>query len=786
MAQEFVEVGSGLNVYEWPGVVEGRAKWLETPADVIEFTQGGKDVSDVIVVVRGGTTTFLTMALNAGIRGVITLQGAPESHLGIIAREYGIPCVMSVKFSKGVRTSRGETIPADGARVRIDASKRPTGVISVDASAPVDDSPPPPAAAGMSEEQMAQIMALLANFLGKTPHGPAGDAEMRKDMKTSVLTLDDASVKRTLTPEEVNELIRYYTWNEWDALAARATEGESGLIPRQEYEAMGILNCWFKHPEWMEVIEKKVGIDGMVGIGARAKKEVGTKINLLHLWAMATAPSFGRGIALELKLHDKEYETQRIVDTITRARRLYKGLWGDGAMLSSMREYRAPVLDSEWIDRFAKDRLELDSEESRSTFQRFNGATELLGFLLHFDNRLGLGDSGPYPTKDGGFVLVRDLFINEPAFPWSETLKGLPYAVTIAMFFAPGSDLKVQLTDLSTVFTTPANYLPYVKGVAAYTREKWDSPMSELKPLSLADMGKLRHEAEAKSKVLYERIAGMSKKDKILAGAMVYTAGFVLPAARAAGVHDDLVANHGFLEVDPAVEACYQTIISGVATEMIPRLFLTGSWGNPVPEKPVTNTTGGDELAVTHALRVRGMADAKALGEISGLDMPRVEKVLEALTERGHAKALTGRIKGFTLTPSGVARAVLLAGDAFTADVRKRLTPVYEAFLGPNRAFKQVITDWQQRHESKVDENKIKSALGDVHDATSDILERAVAIDKRFEHYLNRLDGALARFDGGDANALARPLSGSYHDVWMELHQDLLLTLGKTRTEHDE
>ena len=97
----FEKVGTGLNVYESPDDVEGVVKWLETPEDVIAFATSGEDVSDVIVIARGGTTTFLTMALNAGIRGVVTLQGAPESHLGILCREYGIPCVMSVVVREG-------------------------------------------------------------------------------------------------------------------------------------------------------------------------------------------------------------------------------------------------------------------------------------------------------------------------------------------------------------------------------------------------------------------------------------------------------------------------------------------------------------------------------------------------------------------------------------------------------------------------------------------------------------------------------------------------------------
>jgi len=62
----------------------------------------------------------MTTELASGIAGLITLQGAPESHLGILSREIGIPCVMSVAFTEGVQTDRGETIPADGTKLRLD------------------------------------------------------------------------------------------------------------------------------------------------------------------------------------------------------------------------------------------------------------------------------------------------------------------------------------------------------------------------------------------------------------------------------------------------------------------------------------------------------------------------------------------------------------------------------------------------------------------------------------------------------------------------------------------
>jgi PEP-utilising enzyme, mobile domain len=782
----FELVGTGLNVYESPEVVEGRAKWLETPEDVISFVQDRADVSDVIVVARGGTTTFLTMALNAGVRGVVTLQGAPESHLGIVCREFGIPCIMSVTFEKGVRTGRGETIPADGTRIRLDVSARPQGTVSAEAGAPADDSPPPAdAAPAMTEEQLAQIRLLLEKFGGTVPHGPDGDAIMQAEMKTRVLYADDDSVHRDLTVAEVNEAIRYYTWNEWDALAARATEGESGLIPRQEYEAIGIMNCWFRHPEWLRAIQDRVGPDGMVEIGSLGRREIGTKVNMLHLWALATATSFGRGIATELNLHDLDYKADRVRETFAIARRLYKGLWDSGPILSSMRGFHAPVLDPAWIERFSADRTPLDDEATRAAFTRFNGAAELMGFLMHFDNRLGLGDSGPYPLPDGGFAIVRDLFVNETAFHWAAGIEGLPYTFTLALFFDGDSGLDVQMNDLSTMFTTPANYLPFVQGVAVYARDRWDSPVADVRLLSADELDTMRTRCEQQSAALYRRIASMTKREKIEAGALVYTSGFALPVARAAGMLDELVSDYGFGGIHPAVEACYDTIISGVATEMIPRLFLTGSWGKPVPEDSSgALAADGSEFAVLHALRVRGFARAAQVAESSGLTDDQVTAVLTGTTSRGHTKERTGRISGYTLTPAGRARYVLLRDDTVSVDAKRVVSEAYAAFLEPNKAFKQLTTQWQLEPGS--DRGQFLAQLDQINDAVLAVVDQTASAQPRFAGYRPRFQAAVEEFRGGNDDALAKPMTGSYHDVWMELHEDLLVTLGRPRDAEDE
>src|SRR3954469_18309601 len=123
ITEDFKLVATGLSVYQDENPVEGPVAWLDTPAAVIAFVSSGR-AAESIVVARGGTTTFLTPALTAGVKGVVPLQGHPESHLGILSREYGIPCVMGVSFTEGVRSSRGEVIPAEGATVRIDVSEQ--------------------------------------------------------------------------------------------------------------------------------------------------------------------------------------------------------------------------------------------------------------------------------------------------------------------------------------------------------------------------------------------------------------------------------------------------------------------------------------------------------------------------------------------------------------------------------------------------------------------------------------------------------------------------------------
>ena len=52
----------------------------------------------------------------------------------------------------------------------------------------------------------------------------------------------------------------------------------------------------------------------------------------------------------------------------------------------------------------------------------------------------------------------------------------------------------------------------------------------------------------------------------------------------------------------------------------------------------------------------------------------------------------------------------------------------------------------------------------------------------RLQPYAPRLEAVCQRVAGGETNMFTGVMCGSYHDVWMELHEDLILTQGIDRT----
>ncbi len=69
----------------------GVLRSVQSIQDVLELMQ--KDLSETIVFTTSASATTLT-PIFPKIKGIICTAGGPTSHLAIVAREFGLPCVM--------------------------------------------------------------------------------------------------------------------------------------------------------------------------------------------------------------------------------------------------------------------------------------------------------------------------------------------------------------------------------------------------------------------------------------------------------------------------------------------------------------------------------------------------------------------------------------------------------------------------------------------------------------------------------------------------------------------
>jgi signal transduction protein with GAF and PtsI domain len=114
------DLGSGVTVFA-ADPVQGRWKMLHSPDDVLELMDAGAE--GVVAGVQDAGATFLAPIFDE-LTAVVCMSGTPSSHIGIVSREYQVPCIMATAFAGGV--------PEDGATVAVDCSAA-TGVVrSVD------------------------------------------------------------------------------------------------------------------------------------------------------------------------------------------------------------------------------------------------------------------------------------------------------------------------------------------------------------------------------------------------------------------------------------------------------------------------------------------------------------------------------------------------------------------------------------------------------------------------------------------------------------------------------
>ncbi len=197
------------------------------------------------------------------------------------------------------------------------------------------------------------------------------------------------------------------------------------------------------------------------------------------------------------------------------------------------------------------------------------------------------------------------------------------------------------------------------------------------------------------------------------------------------------------------------------------------------------------DLLVLHTLRVKGLVTPQALADLTRLDPSEISAVLTTAVVSGHASVREGKAVNYRLTPEGKAHATELLRKSVDAPAQAAAERIYEVFLPLNNELKELTTDWQMRdgepndHSDPAYEAAVIGRLAAVGTAIGAALPQPGEPLGRMARYRERFDSAVARVQAGDNTAFARPMADSFHDAWMELHQDLLFTLDKERSAAD-
>jgi hypothetical protein len=190
------------------------------------------------------------------------------------------------------------------------------------------------------------------------------------------------------------------------------------------------------------------------------------------------------------------------------------------------------------------------------------------------------------------------------------------------------------------------------------------------------------------------------------------------------------------------------------------------------------------DLPVLQAVRLKGRVSRDDLAATLGGDLV---DVVDRLVRSG--LLLDGPM--LRLSSEGRERLSGLLADERSQVDTAAILAAYGEFRSVNTEFKALVTDWQLKdgapntHEDAGYDSAVLARLDEVHRRVTPTIAAAATQLPRLSRYSVKLQAALDNIHAGETMWLARPLIDSYHTVWFELHEELILAAGRTREADD-
>ncbi len=225
--------------------------------------------------------------------------------------------------------------------------------------------------------------------------------------------------------------------------------------------------------------------------------------------------------------------------------------------------------------------------------------------------------------------------------------------------------------------------------------------------------------------------------------------------------------------------------------------FTFGNYTNSSPDSGPTATEqlgvqSGDETAidvdedlVLHVLRVRGFITSEGLMESLGA-VPT--DMMTSFLNQGWVNYMESRDM-YTLTTEGTEEQQRRQESSADPSLTEALSPGYEHFLQLNTEFKALCGRWQLKDGASNDHSDFAydklqiDALSSLADRVRPVITQLSEVLPRLARYNGRLQAAAQRVATGETKMFTGVMCGSFHDIWMELHEDLIRLQGIDRGE---
>jgi len=266
------------------------------------------------------------------------------------------------------------------------------------------------------------------------------------------------------------------------------------------------------------------------------------------------------------------------------------------------------------------------------------------------------------------------------------------------------------------------------------------------------------------------------------------------------GEHSLVVGD--LLTIDGSSGEVFLGAVGGEAT-IVPEAATLLLWAKELGiEIPAPAASGADAPApaaaaggltpqmVLRALLIKGFTTPDGLVPAFQTTEEEAAAVLGRLANDGLAQLAGGMYK---LTGDGTtgARELIEADRAQWGAANAEAA--LDAFLPLDHRMKAVVTGWQMRevngrqamndHSDAAYDTSVLADLRALHADVATWLAPMEAGLPRLGEYGSRLERAAAFVRDGDHRYIASPRVDSYHSIWFEFHEDLILLAGRTRAD---